>query len=43
VRPYGRASGATELNIMGLRNLVYGGCALIVLACLGLAVWVLWP
>lgn len=31
------------MNILGLRNLIYGSCALIVLACLVLVVLVLWP
>lgn len=30
-------------DIMGLRNLVYCGSALIVLACLGIIIWALWP
>jgi hypothetical protein len=29
------------LNIIGLRSLVYGACALVVLACLALAIWAL--
>jgi hypothetical protein len=30
-------------NVLGMKALVYGGCALIVLVCLGLAIWALWP
>jgi hypothetical protein len=30
-------------NILGLKRLIYGGSALIVLACLALAIWALWP
>lgn len=30
-------------DILGLRATIYGGCAFIVLTCLGLAVWALWP
>jgi hypothetical protein len=35
---YGKAP-----NVLGLRDLVFGICALVVLACIALAIWVLWP
>lgn len=30
-------------NVLGMKALVYGGCALIVLLCLAVVIWALWP
>lgn len=30
-------------NVLGMKLLVYGGCAAIVLFCLFMIIWVLWP
>ncbi len=40
---YPRPESGLAPNVLGMKALVYGGCALIVLGALGLVIWALWP